>query len=279
MHRLDGHIKDIEPRILAICKHAPEQEEASLQQSLSAYGWVLLDSWVAWRTLRYLLKSTFIEENVDEKWFSTPSSYTASQLKAVWGIEEKTTTYIKTRTNKSFRELIDNTIQKKRNAAAHFTKKMGINGNDYNDIKLYFDILSKVFLLYETGAFIEDMSKILESKGYGGFRIIYPDGEIIDLDENIKKTFVNSIETYFKYSSFIFVFEAEQKKCSISFNRDGCEVEIKDSEGKTVNKTFILDDNRKEYIFFENKGYYLDICQFVSKVMSALVAATSNGNY
>ena len=270
MHRLDGHIKDIEPRILAICKYAPEQEEASLQQSMSAYGWVLLDSWVAWRTLRYLLKNTFIEERVDEKWFSTPSSYTASQMKAVLGIEDKTIAYIKATTDKSIKELIDNTIQKKRNAAAHFTKKMGINGNDYKNIKLYFDILSKVFLLYETGSFIEDICKILKPKGYEDFKIIFPECEAIDLGDNIKKAFVDSIETYCKCSSFVFVFTNGLNKCSISFNKSGCEVERKDDEDKTVNKAVVLDDNLREYVFFENKGYYLDIQKFVSKVISGL---------
>ena len=51
MHWLDTKINDIEPRIIAIYENAPKQEEVSLQESLSSYGWVLLDSWIAWRTL------------------------------------------------------------------------------------------------------------------------------------------------------------------------------------------------------------------------------------
>ena len=88
MHRLDNHIRDIEPRIEAIYNNAPKQEEASLQESLSSYGWILLDSWVAWRTLRFVLKDAKISQDIHEKWFQTPSSYNASQLKAVWRFRE-----------------------------------------------------------------------------------------------------------------------------------------------------------------------------------------------
>lgn len=112
MHRLDGLINDIEPRIISICDNAPKQEEPSLQTSLSSYGWILLDSWVAWRTLRFLLKEAYIDECVSEKWFQTPSSYTASQLRAVWGFSDSTTDYLYSTTGKRFNALINDTIQK-----------------------------------------------------------------------------------------------------------------------------------------------------------------------
>ena len=57
MHRLDRYIDDIEPRLKAVIDNIPIQEEVSLQEALAAYGWVLLDSWVAWRTLRFLLSN------------------------------------------------------------------------------------------------------------------------------------------------------------------------------------------------------------------------------
>ena len=108
MHRLDSYINDIEPRIKAIYENVPKQEEPSLQESLASYGWILLDAWVAWRTLRFLLREAYIEDSVHDKWFQTPSSYNASQLMSVWKFNVQTCTYLEGLTGKSFKELIDN---------------------------------------------------------------------------------------------------------------------------------------------------------------------------
>ncbi len=78
MHKLDSKIIDVEGRIKSICQNCPKMEEASLQESLCAYAWILLDSWIAWRTLRFLLRDLSIGDENLKKWFQTPSSYTAS---------------------------------------------------------------------------------------------------------------------------------------------------------------------------------------------------------
>ena len=78
MHVLDSYINDIEPRIRAVCNNSPKQEDAALQEALASYGWILLDSWIAWRTLRFLIRDVYLDENVQKKWIQTPSSYTKS---------------------------------------------------------------------------------------------------------------------------------------------------------------------------------------------------------
>ena len=138
MHRLDAYIEELEPKIIDIYANVPMEEIISLQQSLISYGWILLDSWVAWRTERFLLRKVHIATDVKEKWFNTPSSYTIGQLKAIWKFDERTQAYIKEKTGKSIKELFDGTIQKKRNASAHFSKEVIIAGSDYQTIKQIF---------------------------------------------------------------------------------------------------------------------------------------------
>ena len=94
MNVLDNHITDLDNRIKEICEIAPSVEQSSIQESLSSYGWILLDSWIAWRTLRFLLKDQDIKLDIQRKWFQTPSSYTASQIKAVWHFDENVDTYL-----------------------------------------------------------------------------------------------------------------------------------------------------------------------------------------
>ena len=69
MHILDNHINNMSSRIEAIFENGPKQEEISLQESLASYGWILLDSWIVWRTMRFLIKDMDIDENIQKKWY------------------------------------------------------------------------------------------------------------------------------------------------------------------------------------------------------------------
>jgi hypothetical protein len=262
MHRLDSHINDIEPRIKAIFENAPKQEEASLQQSLASYGWILLDSWVAWRTLRYLLKETYIDDKVNEKWFQTPSSYTASQLKAIWKFTEKTFEYISTITGKNFRDLVDMTIQGKRNSSAHFTKRSEVSGVDSQEIKNIFQALSKVFLLYETDSFLKIVCDKLSNNGYINFIISYSDDENYNIEQ-----FTDSINIYARSSEFLLkYFDDKNREYRVFFHKDGCKAGCKNEESEEFSLKNVVNNEQAKYDFFGNKGFYQNIDLFVSTI-------------
>ena len=204
---------------------------------------------------------------MNEKWFSTPSSYTASQLKAIWGFEESTLRIIKTKTDKSLKELIDQGIQSKRNAAAHFSKRTIVQGNDYQEIKLYFSVLSKIFLLYETASFIDSICNEFEKHEYADFVIEYSDVEFYYLEENRKSQFVETIDTYFKCDRFILKFSDKKKECRIHFLKEGCETETIDLIAGTRRIKNLVMSSSQEYRFFENKGFYLEVDAFVNQVI------------
>ena len=262
MHRLDSYINDIEPRIKAIYENVPKQEEPSLQESLASYGWILLDAWVAWRTLRFLLRETYIEDSVHDKWFQTPSSYTASQLMSVWKFNVQTRTYIKRLTGKRFKELIDQTIQTKRNSSAHFSKKSVVTGADSQEIKKYFQTLSTVFLFYETGKFLKNICYIFEEKGYQSFRISYSKDEIYDIEG-----FFDNIESYSQHKCFIMTCnDKNNKEYVILFEKTGCKAGKMDSSLETSNLHDVVNSEQAIYNFFGNKGFYQKTDLFVRTV-------------
>lgn len=268
MHRLDGHINNIEPRIKAIYENISKQEEPSLQESLSSYGWILLDSWVAWRTLRFLLKETYIDEGVNKKWFNTPSSYTASQLKAIWRFNDATLKYAEEKTGKSFKELIDNTIQKKRNASAHFTGGFEVQGQDATQIKNYYEILSKVFLFYETGSFLKAISVKMSKES---FCVVFGDDVRCTVDEYFKH-----ITNYVSEKRFRLIFaDANHENCSLVFSEDGCFAEKKSGTSEN-NSLSIVNDSVKKYDFFTNKGFYCNVELFVKTVEEKMCLLESN---
>lgn len=259
MHRIDGHINDIEPRIKAITENTSSVPDPTMQDSLSSYGWVLLDAWIAWRSLRYLLKDAIISEDVDEKWFSTPSSYTASQLKAIWRFNDMTLDFIYEITGKKFKDLIDSQIQAKRNASAHFTKKVIIQGRDFLDIDLYYKALSRVFLLYETKAFLEVVNSYLKEHGYNNMRIQIKEKEF-ELDD-----FLDSIKEYYDCKSLIIKLENQRNdKFHFKFDYGGCTAWAADENSS---KRITTIDN-SDFYFFKNKGYYLQTKYFADKIVS-----------
>lgn len=262
MHTLDRYINDIEPRILSICKGIPSQEEPSLQEALAAYGWVLLDSWIAWRTLRFLLRETCIDDKVQEKWFQTPSSYTASQLKAAWLFNDVLINYIEENTGKKFKELIDKTIQVNRNSSAHFSKKSNINGSDYHTISQYFKTLSTAFLFYETSSFLDKVCEILQSKGYSSFQIS------IDEQSRIAATaFKEHIDDYSHATRFsLWCSPKSGDELGIIFAKDGCSTYRRIPDGNPIVHD-VVNDKNSFYNFFMNKGFYLEVGLFVDTVI------------
>lgn len=266
MHRLDGHINDLEPRIRAIYKYASMQEEVSLQESLSSYGWILLDSWVAWRTLRFLLREANIDEKVNDKWFQTPGSYNASQLRAVWKFEEKTLEYIEKQTGKGFRNLIDNTIQTKRNASAHFTKKTEIKGADSQDIRKIFEVMSNVFRLYENYNFWICMCEKMEKRGYTDFRVIFSNGNVCSMNN-----LLDSIEDYMNSDSYQIAFEnhADSYKIKVTFNKCGCFVEAY-KKGQKCDAVDVINNQYSSYNVLGNKGFYQNIDLFIDTLCDCI---------
>lgn len=260
MHRLDNHIRDIEPRIEAIYNNAPKQEEASLQESLSSYGWILLDSWVAWRTLRFVLKDAKISQDIHEKWFQTPSSYNASQLKAVWRFREADLNYLEIQTGKKFKGLIDETIQKKRNSCAHFTKQSSIPGQDSQEIKLIFKSLSKLFLLYETNAFLDVVINKLLKYGYYNYIINFENGNTYSLSQ-----FKDSIDDFFHNFPFTLNCQDLEHKYFVEFTSHGCEAGIIVNE-RIIEIKSVINDEQNPYMFFSNKGYYQNVDLFVETI-------------
>ena len=266
MHVLDRNINDLELRIKDIYNYNPKEENTSLQTSLSAYGWILLDAWVAWRSLRFLLKDTYIDDYVLDKWFQTPSSYTAAQIKAVWKFDDSAEKYIEDRTNKGLKSLFDGTIQANRNAAAHFTKKVEIKGSDRQNIKQFFEALSTVFLFYETKAFFVRVTEKLSKNGFESFKINFIENDIEFNMEDI----ASSIKEYDKCEKFLIIGQkisgeiiciyVEEEGCFVSHNRK--------IEKNSMNP--VIDSEHSKYYFWGNKGFYRDVDMFVNSVISCL---------
>lgn len=258
MHRLDLYINDIEPRIHAICDNCKSiQEEISLQESLSSYGWILLDSWIAWRTTRFLLRETEINDKVHEKWFKTPSSYTASQLRSIWKFSDSILAYIEDNLGKNFKHLIDKIIQPNRNASAHFSRNSTIKGSDWEDIKKYLNVLSDVFLVYEQKSFLEIIQGILLNRGYTEFSIEYSNKNVYAVNR-----FEESIYDFVKLKEYTVLCSKDDFKYEIIFNEDGCKARAQTNEEMID----VVSTEQTQYKFFGNKGYYRNTRLFANAV-------------
>lgn len=216
MHGLDHYIEDIEPRLCDILNNSYNSDVASLQTSLASYGWILLDAWITWRTARFLLRNTVIEIKKD-KWIQTPSSYSGNQLVAAWNFSEGTRIFLCNHTGKaSFKELIDNTVQAKRNSFAHMNGKEEVRGTDIVDIRRIFSTFSIVFLAYETSSFIDAIKANLWEKGYHNFTISL-DGK------TIKENITENLDEYSKANE-ILISCSDGTSChyELLFDKDGC---------------------------------------------------------
>ena len=247
MNVLDNHISDIEKRISEICKNAPSLPEASLQESLSSYGWVLLDSWIAWRTLRYLIRNLNISQQIQKKWFQTPSSYTASQLRAAWLFDNNVDSFLENKTDHNLKYLIDEIIQKKRNLSAHFSSGDQVKGNDYLLIRKYFNIFSDLFLIFEIRSFFKHInSEIFNSKNLE-LQIFNITGQEIITTNDIENITDVDLNRFNIQNISIIKFNFVDANCAISFCINGC---------------WINNDNNKvisHFNIFQNKGFYRDI--------------------
>jgi len=260
MHRLDNCINDIELRIEDVLRSIPEldPDSISLQESLLSYGWILLDSWIAWRTLRFLLKELHIDIDVHKKWFNTPSSYNASQLKAVWKFNESTLDFIENNTGKSLKYIIDSLIQPRRNESAHFSQQRLVNSSDYQEIRVLYKILSIVFLRYEIGSFVKCIEYKLFLKGYTKTIIFINDTCITASD------FINSLKDFPEIKEFILQCEKDDWIYRIFFRKEGCTAGKQRNTKEIFQQVALINDEQAKYDFFKNKGFYRNIDLFLS---------------
>lgn len=266
MDKLDLRINDIEPRIKEIIESIPKTEEASLQDSLAAYGWILLDAWISWRTLRFILRKSIIGHDIPDKWVQTPSSYRAQQFFAVWRFSSDILEYIKSSTNHELKTLIDQVVQEKRNAAAHFSGKSEIHGTDCQDIKQIFDCFSTIFLLYEIRAFLSELQDKLQTQGYTNIYLYDSTGskyEAADIDNSISIFSVNRELT-------LLLTDIEGRDCIIRFLPEMCTAGFKSSSQEKHSTMIIDEENRRPYVFLSNKGYYGDLDHFIKSFEKSL---------
>lgn len=262
MHILDNHINNIEPRIKAIYNNGTQQEEISLQESLAAYGWVLLDSWVAWRTMRFLIKDMDLDDTTCRKWFQTPGSYTTNQLKGVWNFCESTTDYVNRKLGKSLKNLFDDTIQKKRNSAAHFNGNNFISGSDCMEIKKIFLTLSDVFVFHEFRCFLNVITNYFDRKGYSDFKIIFADGNSYILSE-----FSNMLEAYSESNKLLYAcMDKNKQEYGILFDKSGCKAGKITDISEEPDLRYVSNEVHDIYYFTKNKGYYRVGVLFVESV-------------
>ncbi len=255
MHCIDKYINNIEPRIESIIKNIPIQEEASLQSSLASYGWILLDAWISWRTIRYLLRDAQVDDQNQEKWIQTPSSYTSAQLCAAWNIKQETKDYIKRITDIKFNTLIDS-IQQKRNSSAHISKIEGIQGSDSRDISLYFEQLSFVFRSYEIDSFYNRVKSYLAQKGYRDFQLYMDEKPITETKTNL--------DTYVKANSISFICNDGISAYEFISNHDGCQAR---KQNEKTQWKIVANEQVPLYSLWKNKGYYLGINLFCDTII------------
>lgn len=140
MHYLDSLIDDIEPRMQSILDTSPTIPETTIQTSLISYCWILLDSWIAWTTYRFLLRDSLLDQDIPDKWIRTPSSYRCNQIQSIWKFGKDSIRFFERNTGESLKNAIDTTIQARRNASAHFSRDFEnmVRGDDIRRIKAFF---------------------------------------------------------------------------------------------------------------------------------------------
>lgn len=275
MHVLDSKITEIEKRIEEVIKYSPTQEGVTIQETILSYGWILLDAWVAWRTLRFLLKGVSTIEKVQEKWLQTPSSYNSSQLGAVWGFKDSTSSYLDASIGRDSKGIFNDLIQKKRNASAHYASKKEtdpdtiISGKDRNTLSNVYSGLSTVFLFYETKAFWEDVQALLSKKGYGALQFLFAD-DTGDSTFDIS-SFENSLPIFKRNKGYrVHLNDLNGRTCVFTIEKNYCKVGLSTDGIKILHEQVLKDSDDKYYNFLGNKGYYVHINEFIESVESYL---------
>ncbi len=258
MHRLDSKILDIEERIKSICLNCPKMEEASLQESLCAYAWILLDSWIAWRTLRFLLRDLSVGDEKLKKWFQTPSSYTANQLLAAWLFDDDIVLFIEGEVGSSINHIINQEVQGHRNSSAHFSENVLISGTDIYKIQKIYRTLSVAFFSTELDVFLgrikEYASKdkmLIEDRGLISKCLTYS-----------KKKLIDDSDAYLEFE----VTSHTGKGYVIRINCDGCTIGLNDNSEEVD----ILDCSGNDFVFTLSKGYYLNGKRFYNGIIDAV---------
>lgn len=168
MHKLDQKVRDIREKLIDILVYFKNVEDSVVATSLSAFCWVLLDSYIAWRTQRFLLRDISLSDEINEKWYSTPSSYTFAQLNPIWRFEEELDQIFEDNCGGTLKSICEE-IQKKRNISAHYKHEFNteIRGEDVElRIKKYFIYIDVLFFVYELNAafnvlYSDDKNEIL----------------------------------------------------------------------------------------------------------------------
>lgn len=278
MHVLDSKITEIEERINEVIEYAPQQEGTTMQETVLSYGWILLDSWIAWRTLRFLLRGVSTIERVQEKWLQTPSSYTSAQLGVVWGFKDITEKYFNNAVEKNGKGIFNDLIQKKRNASAHFATKStdadtNISGSDTDMIQKLYIVLSTAFLFYESMSFWENVQVLLTQRGYGKLKLLLKDKEDKTQEFEIDSKIDNALLYFDKNKGYKVIFaNKDNRLCMIVVEKNYCKIGFSSNLfGEALLSEHILkSDEGKYYNLLNNKGYYVHIEEFVKKVDSTL---------
>lgn len=259
MHNLDKYIEDIVPRLDDIINHAYNSEGTTLQTSLAAYGWILLDSWITWRTTRFLLKNAYVDDS-KEKWIQTPASYTQGQLIAAWNFTEATQRYLASETGKtSYKALVEGTIIAKRNACAHSNGKVQVQGTDISDIDKIFTTFSTVFLAYEISSFIKSIEVYFLKAGYCDFNT-YLNGDII------KDNIMENLDKYSKADKILITCsDSTSCQCELLIDQDRCLARKKTDDTSAYKE--VSNNVINQYIFWKNKGYYFGVGLFCDTVI------------
>lgn len=258
-HSLDTKVSEIEARIEVIISQSPKftEGDSTIQASLLAYAWIMLDSWIAWRTLRFLIRNLDISESV-KKWFKTPSSYTGSQLYAAWGFSDSSREYLKQVCGMDIKSIIDHDIQKKRNRYAHQTDGVTNDPGDYDNLKKYYEFLKMLFCFYENISLFVDFSRVFERNGYSESCVEYwkddshiGESKIISIGD-----MGDSAMLYFEADEVRFIcMGTDKKEKMIRFSKKPRSSEVRDSKEMWQP---LSDETDNYFRLLDSNGYCLD---------------------
>ncbi|MGL5956015.1 MAG: hypothetical protein ACRC0X_05365 [Brevinema sp.] len=218
MHYLDNRITEIEKNINGIITLISEGNKG--QTYLEHILIINIESWITWKTLRFLLRTVDIDKKTDKKWIQTPSSVSLSQLKAIWHFDNyrELDSYIKEITKEKLNverslENIHKKLVSSRNKVAHFTMNIQEDLEQTDETQrgtlsqekeseLCFTVFKNIFDTVERIAFLRDIHDLLIRQEYIPANqcpyIIYWDKSSIS-----NKILLNEFENKFSFNSTI----------------------------------------------------------------------------
>lgn len=215
MHKLNQKIRDIRDKLYDIFGNFSSIQNGTIQVALSSFAWILLDSYIAWRTLRFLLKDSDISDDINEKWYSTPSSYSFSQLAPIWRFDKNLNAIIKDKCNIDLKNICD-IVQSQRNICAHYKSGFNVNirGDDIETrIRIYLICFDIIFFIYEFNAMVNKLYLLYNVSHSLSTKIIINDKEEYEFETDIikNKLFKSIFDILFKDLSSISIFKSEDK--------------------------------------------------------------------